>query len=274
MNWGELGSAVGQLQFPGGRAMSRARLLLVTRADYQQFVGGGQGCCPTTYGHRPAPADHLVWPWGPSTSTPETKAKPETAEPWGRLHRALDSRQLGGREDTQARQQEASTRQTGPRERVCGRRGPSPQPGGRGCFSPRLRQPLVTDPSLAWDVSARALPEERGGQAHHGARLGPRVPRRRRRHARTVDWEGDEEPARVGGDASRWNMASLHRNSRMLERSTLRPSACLRSSTEVTAGHQQHMAQLQAKGTGGKPRYRLLKPAQGQLWRHHGASLF
>lgn len=30
-------------------------------------------------------ADHLVWPWGPSTSTPETKAKPETAEPWGRL---------------------------------------------------------------------------------------------------------------------------------------------------------------------------------------------
>lgn len=30
-------------------------------------------------------ADHLVWPWGPSTSTPETKVKPEMAEPWGRL---------------------------------------------------------------------------------------------------------------------------------------------------------------------------------------------
>ena len=30
-------------------------------------------------------ADCLVGPWGPSTSTPETKAKPETAEPWGRL---------------------------------------------------------------------------------------------------------------------------------------------------------------------------------------------
>lgn len=30
-------------------------------------------------------ADHLVWPWGPSTSTLETKVKPEMAEPWGRL---------------------------------------------------------------------------------------------------------------------------------------------------------------------------------------------
>lgn len=89
-----------------------------------------------------------------------------------------------------------------------------------------------------------------------------------------MDWEETQEPARVVG-MPRWNMASLHRNSRMLERwCTLRPSACLRSSTEVTAGHQQHMGAAAGQRDRRKAVYRLLKPAQGQLWRHHGASLF
>ena len=71
----------------------------------------------------------------------------------------------------------------------------------------------------------------------------------------TVDWDETQEPARVVG-TPRWNMASLHRNSRMLERSTLRPSACLRSSTEVTAGRRQHSRRL--KGLE-ESRYWLLK---------------
>lgn len=55
----------------------------------------------------------------------------------------------------------------------------------------------------------------------------------------TVDWDVTQAPARVVG-IPKWNMASLHRNSRILDRRTLRPSACLESNTEVTVCLGRH----------------------------------
>ena len=112
-------------------------------------------------------ADCLVQLWGLSTSTPETKAKPETAEPWGRLsplipktataaswrlalggwYRVLDSRQLGDREDSQA----PSSRRPplggrGPGSGRAGRHGHSSSHAGEAIFPACLMQPLVIDP--------------------------------------------------------------------------------------------------------------------------------
>lgn len=164
--WGELGSAVGQLHPQGARQRPEPGLL-VTWADYQQFVGGGQGCCPTAYATDQRLADCLVQLWGPSISTPETKAKPEMAEPWGRLsplipktataaswrlalggwYRVLDSRQLGDREDSQA----PSSRRPplggrGPGSGRAGRHGHSSSHAGEAIFPACLMQPLVIDP--------------------------------------------------------------------------------------------------------------------------------
>lgn len=120
-------------------------------------------------------------------------------------------------------------------------------------LSPRLRQPLVTDPS-PWpgDVSARALPEERGGQAqHHGARLGPRVP--------VV--EGVTHDSGLGGDAGagpRGGDAQVEHGLAAQELSDARAQhlAAIRLSEVKHRGHCRApatQAQLQAKGTGGKP---------------------
>lgn len=74
-----------------------------------------------------------------------------------------------------------------------------------------------------------------------------------------------QAPARVVG-TPRWNMASLHRNSRMLERSTLRPSACLKSEDghcEALAGNHSAPG---LRGNGGTER----KHAKGGLKTIHG----
>lgn len=106
---------------------------------------------------------------GPGASSPETKAKPETAEPCDQLsplipetataaswrlavggwYRVLDSRQLCDCEDSQAPgNRRPPVGRWGTGSGCAGRHGHPPSDAGEVVFPARLMQPPVTDPRL------------------------------------------------------------------------------------------------------------------------------